>query len=121
MTDYGSNRDPDNVRRIKRESARRRGEILKREFIAAYGGACTCCGETEPVFLEIDHPGGNRLPEQRGVSSLRMYAIAKREGWPPDYRILCSNCNRAHQLLSACPHTTASVRGLIRQPDPLLV
>lgn len=31
---------------------------IRSEMIAAYGGCCACCGETEPAFLSLDHIGG---------------------------------------------------------------
>src|SRR5689334_23309544 len=31
---------------------------LRAEVIAAYGGKCACCGETEQKFLTIDHEEG---------------------------------------------------------------
>ena len=46
----------------------------------AYGGyKCTCCGETEPKFLSIDHTG---------------------------YQILCHNCNMALGSYGYCPHSS---------------
>jgi hypothetical protein len=92
------------MRAARLAQARASNERLKTEFMAAYGGACACCGETEPVFLTLDHVGG-RTDTQRGQRGDKAYRAARREGYPATYRILCWNCNAAHGLFGGCPHT----------------
>src|SRR5215469_5890297 len=71
---------------------------IRAEMVAAYGGACACCGETEPDFLTLDHIGGLTPenhpwnPKRRGSS---IYGKLKKLGWPKLYRLLCWNCNCA--------------------------
>lgn len=82
---------------------------LKAEVIAAYGGCCACCGETEPDFLTLDHVDGVVPPEHRYADGSRingpaLYGRVKREGFPPAYRVLCWNCNAARGLYGLCPH-----------------
>jgi hypothetical protein len=69
---------------------------------------CACCGETELVFLALDHVRNDgadhrrELAEEgRGASLARELA---RQGWPEGYQVLCSNCNWAKHVLGACPH-----------------
>lgn len=84
---------------------RSRTALLKAEFVAAYGGACTCCGERETAFLTCDHVNGR--PEEharRRFGGVRLYAAAKREGYPSAYTVLCFNCNSAKYILGECPH-----------------
>jgi hypothetical protein len=75
----------------------------------AYGGRrCACCGETEFLFLSIDHihGGGNRDRKEKKVSGgLTFYRWLKRAGWPPGFQILCMNCQfgRKHNG-GVCPH-----------------
>lgn len=84
-------------------------QALKREVIEAYGGACDCCGEREPIFLTLDHrdgiiPAAHRYPNGGRVKGASLYARVKREGFPDAYRVLCWNCNAAHGLFGFCPH-----------------
>lgn len=90
----------------------RNAEYRKRvraEMIAAYGGKCACCGETEPQFLALDHVHGNGSVERRELGILGGHRIAahlKRLGYPQeDYQLLCHNCNCAKGWYGACPHT----------------
>ena len=102
------------------EQFRQYALTLKLEFIAAYGGKCACpgCPESDPVFLCVDHvdgggssdyrvkikPNGTRGPV---TSTRQIMARAKKDGWPPDYQVLCWNCNSAKHILGSldqCPH-----------------
>lgn len=84
----------------------------KLEMIAAYGGACDCCGETDPAFLTLDHVNrdGNlhraRYGGRNVASPMQIYAELRRKGWPKDgFRVLCMNCNFATRFGDPCPHT----------------
>lgn len=86
--------------------ARARRKNLRDEFLAAFGGACECCGESEPDFLTLEHRGGwgGEHRKTKPYSSQQL-ADAKRDGWPKDkYGILCFNCNRATSGGKTCPH-----------------
>lgn len=80
-------------------------------ILEAYGGQCACCGEREAAFLQLDHVSGIVPDDQRrpGWSSRRLtgtalYRAVLRAGCPPDYQLLCANCNFAKARLGACPH-----------------
>ena len=70
-----------------------------------YGHACNCCGETEPMFLSIDHvnnDGGGRYRDERGYA---MYRGIIMQGFPDKYQVLCWNCNVGKQRNGGtCPH-----------------
>lgn len=85
-----------------------RNRQLKMDVIAGLGGRCLCCGETEPIFLTLDHiKGGGRKEYQRLGGTLPIYRQVKREGFPPEkYRLLCWNCNAALGLFGHCPHSS---------------
>lgn len=103
--------------------AKRRGnnkseiERLVEQTYAAYGGfKCVCCGETEPMFLTLDHinGGGTKHREelrngQPAAGGSWLYRELRRAGFPPGYQVLCFNCNcgRARNG-GVCPHHSRS-------------
>ena len=94
---------------------RTKRENLKREFLEAYGGVCTCCGEDNPKFLSLEHVkrdgAAHRKQLQPGVrrggSTTWVLRDLKKKGWPKDgYTILCFNCNFGAWINGICPHKT---------------
>ncbi len=86
------------------------------QAIVAYGGyRCACCGESEPLFLTLDHMnnGGNRHRKRLGSSaSMRLYQWLRDNRYPPGYRVLCVNCNLGrHRNGGVCPHKKKRKRG----------
>jgi hypothetical protein len=90
------------------EAQRRDRVKLKAEVIAHYGGCCQCCGETEIVFLTIDHvddDGAERRRKEGHRGGTQQYRLLRRQGYPDGFRVLCWNCNAAiHMLGGKCPH-----------------
>lgn len=87
---------------------RYRGQVLrettKAEVVAAYGGRCACCGETEIEFLSLDHTDGGGYQHRRARGN-KIYGDLKAAGWPQDgYRILCMNCQFGTMRGRICPH-----------------
>lgn len=84
------------------------GQRLKRKLqvIDAYGGKCACCGETEPIFLSVDHINGDGAEHRRqigGSAQLPRWLI--QNGFPEGFQILCHNCNMAKHINGGvCPH-----------------
>jgi hypothetical protein len=79
----------------------------KDRMLAAYGGACRCCGEARPQFLAIDHIFGDGAEHRRetGRQSFQLYIWLRRRGYPQDrFQLLCHNCNRAKGHRGVCPH-----------------
>lgn len=104
-----SNRDaqlratqPDLVKARERAYARQ----ARADVIAAYGGRCRCCGESEPVFLNIDHVygGGERERRETGRVGKVLYAWLRSHGYPDDYQLLCWNCNKTKAVYGKCAH-----------------
>lgn len=85
-----------------RAKSKRFRDKVRDLMLYAYGGACACCGENEPVFLTLDHiiP----IKSRKRPSSHQMYMQLRKEGWPKGYQILCYNCNHAKGMNEACPH-----------------
>jgi hypothetical protein len=81
---------------------------LRAELITAYGGACSCCDERTPQFLQLDHINNDGAAERRreNANGVGFFARLKRRGWPKDrYRLLCANCNFGRLLNGGvCPH-----------------
>lgn len=79
---------------------------VRLEVIAAYGGRCACCNESEPLLLTIDHTNGDGKSHRLKIKQRSIYPIVKREGFPRDrYRLLCFNCNiGTHHNGGVCPH-----------------
>lgn len=83
---------------------------LKTGVITAYGGACTCCGETTHEFLTLDHVNNNGKAERMALfgknagATMSIYRTVRDAGYPPDYTVLCFNCNIARSLFGTCPH-----------------
>jgi len=94
------------------DSRQMSGGLLRRwnlrcEVLQAYGNHCTCCGESNPYFLEVDHPNGDGQQERAALgltAGSRFYRYLKQEGFPQRYRLLCSNCNTSRGWYGFCPH-----------------
>jgi hypothetical protein len=89
---------------------------LKDKVFAHYGGyICSCCGETEPMFLALDHVDGGGSRERREVKLERaagqtLYLQIARGGYRPGLRVLCHNCNYGRYLNGGeCPHVALGV------------
>jgi hypothetical protein len=100
--------DTGNKRQEHRERTKRFYYMYKQELLDAYGNKCECCGETESVFLELEHKGplgtGQRHREATG-SGFACWLAARREGYPKDkYTLLCANCQRGVLRPEGCPH-----------------
>ena len=78
---------------------------LKVEGILRYGSICTCCGESNPLFLTIEHINGRNKSIKKRTGK-REWARLKSLGWPKeDITLLCFNCNCAKGAYGSCPHT----------------
>lgn len=89
---------------------------LKDDVFNAYGGyKCHCCGETEPMFLTIDHIDGKGADHRRSMTAkgrnyrdatgYKTYRWLENNGFPPGFRILCANCNHgSYRNGGVCPH-----------------
>lgn len=79
---------------------------LKSRVITEYGGKCICCGESEPLFLTIDHINGNGNVQRKNSKTRRIYNWLEKHRYPKnEYRLLCYNCNCGRQINNGvCPH-----------------
>lgn len=90
-----------------RESAKRRARRDRQAALDAYGRECQCCGESNEVFLAVDHVdgGGNEHRRSAGIGgSSAFYRWLRVNGYPDGFQVLCHNCNYAKHALGVCPH-----------------
>lgn len=89
----------------------RKPPATKAMMVAAYGGACACCGETEMAFLSLDHIGGGGIADRAAHGSYStMMRHLRDTGWPTDrYRVLCMNCQFGTRYGRTCPHQITRV------------
>ncbi len=73
-----------------------RWKVLKTEVLTHYSGvsppACTACGESQLPCLSIDHINNDGYKEGRARSGTRLYLRLKKEEYPPNFQVLCANC-----------------------------
>lgn len=86
---------------IVRKAANKRTRI---KVLEGYGSKCNCCGESELVFLAIDHVNNDGNKERKvGLTSIATCYKIIRENFPPEYQLLCHNCNWAKHR-GGCPY-----------------
>ena len=78
----------------------------KQEVLDAYGNKCACCGETNWFFLTIDHVNNDGAEHRKTVKpGTQFYIWLKKNNFPPEFRILCWNCNCGRRMNGGiCPH-----------------
>ena len=80
---------------------------VRKEVIEKYGGKCNCCGESNLVFLAMDHidgGGGKHLKQIKNHISFWL----RKNNYPIGFQVLCHNCNMAKHILGVCPHVKNS-------------
>lgn len=80
---------------------------VKNEVLGHYSNGipkCDCCGETNVVFLTIDHIDGGGKEHNRYIRG-RLAAWLRRTGYPNGFQVLCFNCNCGRSINKGiCPH-----------------
>ena len=83
----------DYVNKLGREShQKRRIKLLK-----LMGDKCKCCGETDRMYLHIDHVKNDGYIERKGKSKYYLTLSRYLEN-PNNYQLLCANCNLAKHM-----------------------
>lgn len=101
-------------RQVMPEAQRLRRARLKDQVFSHYGAVCACCGETEKIFLTLDHVNDDGAEHRRKMTgksgresggTVRVYLDVIRRGFPDDFQILCYNCNCGRfRNGGTCPH-----------------
>jgi len=85
--------------------ARRNNKRYRDLCIEHYGGKCACCGESTYEFLAIDHVNNDGAEDRKRLGgSIKIYKHIVDHDYPPEYQILCHNCNCAKGFYGYCPH-----------------
>lgn len=81
-------------------------QLLKLKVFIAYGGVkCACCGETDPIFLSIDHINNDGRKHRELIGNDKIYRYLFKNNFPKGFQVLCHNCNRGKYLNGGiCPH-----------------
>ena len=99
----------------ERKRGREYWSALRHEAMMAYGGyRCACCGETEPMFLSLDHVHNDGADHRREMgyedgngkgASSAILSWLKKNDYPPGFQVLCMNCNHGKARNNGvCPH-----------------
>lgn len=94
---------------------------MRYECLAYYSKGvpkCSCCGETEILFLHIDHINGDGANHRREMVKEQGYISGgnnlpywlKKKGYPNGFQVLCANCNLGKRLNKDCPHKSKEVK-----------
>ena len=93
-------KDPDKFNAIRRSHYYKQKEMV----FDHYGRTCKCCGESNPVFLTIDHINGGGTQHVKNEVKGEIYPWIVRHGYPEGFQVLCYNCNCAKRDKKHCPH-----------------
>lgn len=85
----------------QRKSINSRSKKARLIVLNHYGPECVYCGQENIIFLTIDHINNNgsthRKQEKSSKSCISLWII--RHGFPPDFQVLCYNCNATKHML----------------------
>lgn len=93
-----------------KKSSKRAITSLKTIVIDHYSNhmnKCTCCGESNLMFLTIDHTNNDGANHRKviGVTGLGFYRWLVKNNFPEGFGVMCMNCNFGKYLNGGvCPH-----------------
>lgn len=67
---------------------------LRDQVLVGYGDKCSHCGFSDRRALQIDHVngGGNKM-RNAGMKDAILFRFIIKNNFPPDFQLLCANCN----------------------------
>ena len=95
-------------RSLANASARKYRGNVREKILFHYSGGdpkCACCGEKNAVILCLDHINNDGAKDRKmrgGQPGVMRWIIDN--NFPPEFQILCFNCNFAKYRLGKCPH-----------------
>ncbi len=101
------------MRKVWNERTRNKRAEIKELVFNHYGGwICACCGETERLFLSLDHINNDGADFRRMISGeqhkgggYHSYIWLLRHDFPAGHQVLCANCQFGKRMNEGvCPH-----------------
>ena len=98
------------IRAAESEKTKRNQDRCRNDVFTAYGGyKCNCCGETEKMFLSIDHVNNDgaamRKAKLYSGNGTGFYLWLRKNNFPNGFQVLCMNCQVGkHKNGGVCPH-----------------
>jgi ribosomal protein L37E len=83
----------------------RQHALARLKILEHYGNKCTCCGETNSKYLQIDHINNDGNVQRKAEPNVRGSRLLKRyikNGYPTDLQVLCANCHFAKSFYGGC-------------------
>lgn len=93
------------------ETQKERYARVKAVVYDAYGKRCSCCGETNQLFLTLDHVNDDGVEHRKTVKqgTQLMYWLIRLD-FPETIQLLCFNCNCGRQRNGGvCPHESTAL------------
>lgn len=99
-----------------KQNQKRAYDKMRLDCLTHYCGSkkpfCKCCGETEILFLQLDHTNGDGADHRRKLQKENGYYPGgnnlpywlKKNHYPKGFQVLCANCNLAKRVDKVCPH-----------------
>lgn len=113
------NRRARNVDTFRKKELKRRVSLrvaaLRKYAIDSEHIACECCGESQILFLSLDHKNndGNKHRKTLRAGGTTLYAWLKKNNYPAIFQVLCHNCNMGKaQNAGVCPHKDGATEKL---------
>lgn len=104
---------------LNAKSKEQRDAVRDAVYLAYGGYRCACCGETERMFLSIDHVNNDGAEHKRTCkirTGEQLYRWLIRNKFPVGFQILCMNCQWGKRNNNGvCPHVSGKVQRLSRE------
>lgn len=92
---------PSNSPQYQRDRHHKRRALV----ISHYGSQCACCGESQDVFLALDHIDGGGNKHRKELKSKSLWDWIIKNNFPDGFQVLCHNCNAGkYRNGGVCPH-----------------
>lgn len=92
---------------LKNKSSRKCRRDARLKIIEEYGGRCSCCGEDEEKFLQVDHIDKDGHIHRKITWSINQDLLKNKGKYR--VRILCANCHNAITYYGSCPHEKCTI------------
>ena len=82
---------------VKEISHKKRRVRKRTQIFNFYGNKCKCCGETDPIYFQLDHVNNDATYSKTGKyqPTLTPEEVLRE---PKRFQLLCANCNHAKRM-----------------------